>query len=274
MEARNFLIMAGKMRKFDASEEVMFDSLFGKIRQPGKIRQWNSKKIMVSVIFGAIVLVMALSMVGNPERYGMGTSGGTAAVVNDTTITLAEFKQQVDVMEKNSRLPLDKLPPEQREMYSREIQRRTIEQMIVDEVIFQNAGKQGVWASNVQVADELMKIPAFQENGRFDRERYDLVLAQNGLSTDDFERRVRKSIVARRLQGLFQTAMEPSTQELEDLAVLNAKQASIRYVEVSQSKLQAEKAVSDAEVTAFAKDVDCTCGDRVESVCLYFCQTF
>lgn len=232
----------------------MFDSIFGKVRQPGKIRNWNPKKIMVLIIFGAIILVFALFGITNPDRYGMGTGGGTAAVVNDTNITLAEFKQRADMMARNSRLPLDKLPSEQREMYTKEIQRRTIEQMIVSEIIFQSAFKQGVWASNIQVADELRNIPVFQENGRFMRSRYDGFLAQMGESSDDFEREIRKEIVIRRVQGLFETAVAPSSMELDQLSELNSHKADIRFVELTQARLQSDKLVTDAEAGSFAKD--------------------
>lgn len=231
----------------------MFDRIFGKIRHPGQ-GEWTAKKITAVVLFGAIILVFALFGVANNDRYGMGTGGGTAAVVNDTSISVAEFKQQADMMARNTRLPLDKLPAEQRDMYTKEIQRRTIEQMIAYEVVYQNANKQGIWASNSQVADEIKKIPDFQDKGKFDRQRYDVLLAQNGLSTDDFEHRIRKGIVMRRIQGLFQNAVMPSGLEIDQIAQLHAKQANIRFVELSQAKLASEKSVSDAEASAFAKD--------------------
>lgn len=228
--------------------------MFEKVRHPFRGREWNFKAVVASVLFGAIILVMALFGIANPDRYGMGTGGGTAAVVNDSVITISEYRQRQQIMERNSRLPLDKLPQEQREMYSREMGRRTLEQLIMTEVVYQNAFKSGIWASNGQIRDELMSIPVFQDNGRFNRSHYENYLAQSGQSSDDFERQIRKEIVIRRLQSLFQTASRPSSWELDQMVALNNDTVSFRFVELAPAKLESEKAISDSEAKAFAAD--------------------
>jgi len=228
--------------------------MFEKVRHPFKGKQWNFKAVVASVLFGAICLVMALFGIASPDRYGSGPGGGTAAVVNDSVITISEYRQRQQINERNSRLPFDKLPQEQREMYSREMGRRTLEQLIMTEVVYQNAFKSGIWASNSQIRDELMSIPVFQDNGRFNRGHYDNYLAQSGQSSDDFERQIRKEIVIRRVQGLFQTAAHPSSLELDQLVALNNDTVSFRFVELAPAKLESEKSVSDSDAKAFAAD--------------------
>lgn len=228
--------------------------MFEKVRHPFSGKEWNFKAVVASVLFGAIIIVMALFGIANPDRYGMGTTGGTAAVVNDSVITISEYRQRQQIMERNSRLPFDKLPAEQREMYSRELGRRTLEQMIMTEVVYQNAFKSGIWASNSQIRDELMGIPVFQDGGRFNRSRYEGYLTQSGQSSDDFERQIRKEIVIRRLQGLFQTATRLSSFELGQMVDLNNDLVSFRFVELAPAKLESDKAISDSEAKAFASD--------------------
>jgi peptidyl-prolyl cis-trans isomerase D len=227
--------------------------MFSKVRHPFQGKNWNWKAIVASVLFGAIILVFALFNTVTPDR-GAGTTGGSAATVNDANITINQFRQQVDMATRNSQLPLDKLPPEQREMYSSEIRRRTLDRMIMSELVFQNAYHAGIWASNGQLRDELLAIPVFQESGRFARARYDNVLAQIGQTSDEFEGQIRKDIVIRRLQTMFQTAASPSTTELNSLVALSGENVNFRFVELSLAKLGSDKTVSDADVKAFLAD--------------------
>jgi peptidyl-prolyl cis-trans isomerase D len=227
--------------------------MFSKVRHPFKGRDLNFKAIVATILFGAIILVFALFNTVTPDR-GLGASGGSAAVVNDTTISINQFRQQVDMATRSSQLPLDKLPPEQREMYTNEIRRRTLDRMIMSELVFQNAYHAGIWASNGQLRDELLSIPVFQESGRFVRSRYDNILAQIGQTSDEFENQMRKDIVIRRLQAMFQTAASPSSTELDTLVALNSDIVNFRYVELSLGKLGSDKSVTDAEVKSFLAD--------------------
>lgn len=222
-------------------------------RHPFTGKEWNFKTIVATMLFGAICLVMALFGIANPGRMSS-VSGGEAAIVNDVVISVSDFRQRQQIMERNSKLPLDKLPADQREMYTKELGRRTLEQMIMLELVYQNAYKQGIWAPNAQIRDELMGIPVFQDNGRFNRSHYENYLAQTGQSADNFEHQIRKEIVIHRLQGLFATAGLPSSWELDQLVALNSDTVNFRYVELEPSKLENEKVISDSEAKAYAQD--------------------
>jgi peptidyl-prolyl cis-trans isomerase D len=227
--------------------------MFSKVRHPFSGRNWNFKAIVATVLFGAIILVFALFNTVSPDR-GMGMGGGSAAIVNDISIPISQFNQEFEQAQKSSQFPLDKLSQDQRELYTKEMRRRTLDRMIMTEVVYQTAFHQGIWASNSQVRDELLGIPVFQEGGRFVRSRYDNILAQIGRTPDEFENQIRKDIVIRRLQQMFQTAGAPSSVEIDALLALNSDMVSFRYAELSPAKLSSEKTVSDAEAKAYLAD--------------------
>lgn len=222
--------------------------MFDTVRKPGR-----TKSIIAYVLFGAIILVFALFGI-TPDRYGSITGGGAAAIVNDTSISIADFRSQVDRMERGSKLKLDQFPPEQRELVQRELRRRTLEQMIAGELIYQTASQKGILAADGQIRDILLSIPEFQDNGRFKRDSYMAYLTQTRQSPDTFELQLRKSIVTQKMQEMFQTAILPANLEVEQLAELAAKQVTFRYLDISSGHLNLEKSVSDADVDAFAKN--------------------
>lgn len=222
-----------------------------------KVRGGLSAKNWVAyLVFGAIITVFALWGI-SPDRY-RGETGGVAAVVNDTTISLAEYRNRVELYEQNARSQFDRFPESQRASLQREMKRRALEELIFSEVMYQAGKKRGVVASDIEVRDRILDIAFLKENGRFQKDRYRLWLQQMGMSTVDFERQVRKDIVNQKLQDLFVGAASPAREELKRNRTLANQKVNVRYVEVNKADLAKASFVSDADVKQFlsAKKAD------------------
>src|ERR1700722_6527141 len=153
------------------------------------------------VLGSALILVFALWGI-NPGRFGDSQSG-VAATVNDAAIPLAEYREQVERREQNLRMRLDQFPEAQRKMFNQEIRKQALNDVIMSEVIYQAAQNRGVTAPDAEVRDYILQFPFLQENGRFMKDRYRAFLQNRNLSTEDFERQVRKQLVTMKLQELF-----------------------------------------------------------------------
>ncbi|HMN68799.1 MAG TPA: SurA N-terminal domain-containing protein [Bdellovibrionales bacterium] len=213
----------------------------------GKQSNITFKNWVAYALFGAIIVVFALWGV-NSDQYGQ-TSGGVAAVVNESTISLAEYRNRVENAEQNARMRFDQFPETQKRALLTELRRRTLEEMIQGELLFQAADRRGVIAANSEVRDYILEIPFLQENGRFVRDRYRGFLQQMGLSTNDFERQVRKQIVTQKLQELFVGSAMPSREELKRSRALSEQKVNLRFVRLTDEDLG--RLVAPAKVTAF-----------------------
>ncbi len=202
-------------------------------------------------MFAAIIVVFAL-MGLNPDRYGQNT-GAVAAVVNDSAISLAEYRGRVESIEKNAKMRFDQFPEAQRRAFSQELRRRALEELIMGEVVFQAAEKRGVAATDAEVRDYILQIGFLQENGRFMKERYRGFLQNMNLRTEDFERQVRKQIVGQKLQDLFVGSAAPTQEELSRARVLSSQKVNLRYVEIAGDDLKRPGFLSDEEVAQFLK---------------------
>jgi peptidyl-prolyl cis-trans isomerase D len=222
--------------------------MFDEVRKPGR-----AKSIIAYILFGAIILVFALFGI-SPDRFGGSAGGGTAAVVNETTISVAEFRQRLDMVERNAKAQLDQMPPEQRDMIRKSLMQRTLEQMIMGEVIYQNASQKGILAPDSEIRDYLFNVPIFQDQGRFVREKYVQFLQGSGQTSDAFEGLIRKEIVTRKMQEIFATAMTPANAEIDQLLDLRSKSVNLRFMNISPSALSVEKGVTDADVAAYVGD--------------------
>lgn len=204
------------------------------------------------VLFAAIILVFALWGVGPSSKLGE-AGGGVVATVNETAISLAEYRSRVESIEQNAKVRFDQFPEAQRKALSQELRRRALEELIQAEVIYQEANSRGIVAPDAEVRDYILQIPVLQENGRFEKQRYRTLLQNMNLSIDDFERQVRKQIVQQKLQDLFIGSANASREELNRNRQLAAHRLNIRYVEITKDDLMKPAFLAETELAEYSK---------------------
>lgn len=207
------------------------------------------KNWVAYVIFGAIIVVFALFGI-TPSQFGDTAGGGVAAVVNDAAISLAEYRTRVESVERNSRMRFDQFPEAQRRQLAAEMRRRALEELILGEVVYQAADRRGVSASDGEVRDAILQIEFLKENGRFMRDRYRAFLQNQGMTSDDFERQVRKQIVTQKVQELFVGSASPTREELKRNRMLADQKVNLRFAELDRENLG--KMVTEEEARTFA----------------------
>src|SRR3954454_2784556 len=115
------------------------------------------------------------------------------------------------------------------------IDQRIVQQMIQEEASLAEAGRLGITASDAEVRERILSLPAFQENGQFigdQRYRQLLQMQTPPMRPSDFEDQVRRSIVAEKLQAAVTGWITVADKDVESeyrkrnekvkLAVLNS----------------------------------------------------
>ncbi len=225
--------------------------MFEKFRKSLKTKKredspFKFKTLVAYVIFGAIILVFAFFGI-TPERMGSDL-GGNAAIVNGQAISIASFGRHVDMIERSANLNLDQFPAAQRELFTREFRRRALEELIMSEAIFQKAENLGLRVSDEEVRRAITAIPFFQENERFQRQKYLGYLNGTGQTPGAFERQVRKELMTQKLQNLFVISNTLSDQAKDSLQSLNQVALSFRYAKIQPQELVENFKVSAAQV--------------------------
>ncbi|MBX3022364.1 MAG: SurA N-terminal domain-containing protein [Bdellovibrionales bacterium] len=213
--------------------------------------EWSLKKWVAAVLFGAIIIVFALWGVTSPDMGG--TGGGVAAVVNDRTISVAEFNNRVQQVEQNARARMEGIPEAQRRALTASIRQRVLDQMILDELMFQAANHRGVTASDAEVKEQILAIPFLQENGRFLGDRYRMWLTNMNMSAQDFERQIRKQLVTQKMQEMFVNAATPTREELKRNRMLANQKVNLRFNEIGREDLNKLGFISEADVIEYTK---------------------
>lgn len=214
-----------------------------------KMRRPSAKNIVAIILFGAIIAVFALFGV-TPHDAGT-MQGGAAAVVNKSVISLADYRQTIEQMENQYRMQLDAIPQAQRQEMQKMLQKKALEDLIAYEVIYQTAQDMGFKVSDVEVRDQIMAIPAFQEDGKFRRERYDQYLNATRMKPKDFEDKVRKQALVSRVQKSFTSAFEPVAGEAQKEKLIRETKYNVRFAGFSKPQLEQAWSPSAAEITQF-----------------------
>jgi peptidyl-prolyl cis-trans isomerase D len=213
-------------------------------------KRWNAKSITALVLFGAIILVFVLF--GFPNRLNsMHNAGamGAAARVNNTLIPISDLRSESSRIEQMY-APLfggGGMGDAQRQF----VVQQALEGLINQELISQMAKKEGILATDPEIQDVIVKeIPAFQKDGRFQRDLYYGILDANHLNPHDFETKLRKEKTGIRTQRLFEAAALPLNFEVQKLKALQENKMNIAFARVDKDKVLKSMQVPSAEVNS------------------------
>ncbi len=130
-----------------------------------------------------------------------------------------------------------------------ELKQQALDQLINDELLFQAALAKKLAVSDTQVAQFIRSLPFLQTNGHFDEEKYQRLLATEGLSSDQFIAQVRRSLLLEQLgQGIVNSSFV-SDHEAETFYKLQNQRRKIAYFILPLSEQEAT--VSAEEIRAY-----------------------
>jgi len=128
---------------------------------------------------------------------------------------------------------------------------QVLNSMIRSDVILQAAVDMGMRAGNDLIRGAIAGMPAFQVQGRFDRDAYERALRLQGLSPKMFEQQVRSSIVSRELSSGIQGSAFLTAGELRNAQQLRDQQRGLAYVVFRAADFLPTEPVKDADVTGY-----------------------
>ncbi len=155
----------------------------------------NNKKI-VQVFLDHIALPFALFGV---ESIPDGGAGVDVAKVGEVKISQQEVQQAVREQQDRLRGQLGELDP--KVLDNPEFRQAILDDLIDQRLLFQEARKRHLFASDDAVRQAIMAVEAFQDNGQFSQQRYEALLSAQGMSPAGFEAQVRQDLALQQLAG-------------------------------------------------------------------------
>ncbi len=153
----------------------------------------NSKRF-IQIVLAIIIVPFALFGL---DAYINPTARDGVATVGDLSISAGEFQQTLREQQDRLRPQLGNADPAL--LDSPEIRRGVLDELINRRLLLLHAADSKVSVGNAALAEAIMSVPALQENGQFSRERYEALVASQGMRVDAFEAQVRQDMIVQQM---------------------------------------------------------------------------
>lgn len=206
-----------------------------------------------------ILLFVILAFVGTSVVYfgadALGRRGGgehTVATVNGEDIPVERFRRAYSsYIEFYRQIYKDRLTPEMAERLG--ISQQVINDLVQDALIGQQARREGVVVTDDELRARIQQVRAFQEDGRFSRDRYLAVLRNVRIDPADFEGDQRRDLLRRKMEGLVKDGVKVSPDELGQAYAFRKDRVRAAWASVETAPLMATVTVADADLEPYLK---------------------
>lgn len=163
---------------------------------------------MIKILLGLIVL--AFVFMGAGTFYSKRDT--EVASVNGEPISIEEYQSTYRNIVQNLEQRFgDRLDQDMIDMLN--IREQVLNQLIEKHLLLQTAEQQHIQMTDEMLSGWITGIPAFQNNGQFDPDRYRRVLSQNRLSPESFEAMQKQVLLEQMLRNLLGNAVPVSEAE-------------------------------------------------------------
>jgi peptidyl-prolyl cis-trans isomerase D len=205
------------------------------------------------VLLLVIVAFVATSVVyfGTGSMSG-GRSDHAVATVNGEEIPVERFRRAYSsYIEFYRQIYKDRLTPEMAERLG--VTQQVINELVQEALIVQQAKHEGVTVTDEEVRARIQQVRAFQDTGRFSRERYLSVLKQVRIDPADFEADQRRELVRRKMEGLVRDGVKVTPDELQQAYAFRRDRVRAAWAGVEAIPLMAGVTVADGDLEPYLK---------------------
>lgn len=216
--------------------------LVKQVKQGLKSGRLSIKSMIAIVLFGAIIMVFVFFGLSAGHHGAQGV--GAAARVNNSLVSMADLGSEITRLEQLY-APLfggQSVGNAQRQF----LRQQALEALIVQELVFQNAAKSGILSTDAEIQNIIVKeIPAFQRDGRFQRELYFQLLEANRFTPAEFESKIRKERMNMRARQIFEASATPLQLEIQKLKTLREQKMNVQFAEIGKDSVLPKIKVSN-----------------------------
>jgi peptidyl-prolyl cis-trans isomerase D len=208
-------------------------------------------KWSLAIVVVSFVLLYIPSFLNDSTQGAAGNA--VVATVDGRDITATHFRrvyqQQMQQYRQSYGASMD-----ERLLKQLGIDQRIVQQMIQEEASLAEASRLGISASDAEVRERILSLPAFQENGQFigdQRYRQILQMQMPPMRPADFEDQVRRSIVAEKLQAAVTGWITVGDADVETEYKKRNEKVKLAVVNFPESKFREGVTATDDEVAKY-----------------------
>lgn len=126
-----------------------------------------------------------------------------------------------------------------------------LDDMIRQTLLLDTSNRIGMRVSDEEIRVQILSEPAFQRDGRFDREAYERLLQLQGLSPAQFEEQLRQQLLGNQLLRAVVGSELVTRQELRDYQRLVGQTRDLSYALIPAVDFRSDAPIGEDEIQAF-----------------------
>jgi len=176
-----------------------------------EIMRKNASSLLIKIIFVVIVIVFIFWGVGSFDQ----NPSDQVASVNGEPISFESYRYAYDNYVENLKSQYgSNLSQELLDMF--QVPRQVVSSLVNRELLMQEAEKLNIKVTDMELANAIHSISAFQESGIFNNQRYEVLLRRNNLTKETFEVDQRETMLINKLYAFITDGIKVSDGEILD----------------------------------------------------------
>ncbi|TLM68847.1 MAG: hypothetical protein FDZ69_01195 [Deltaproteobacteria bacterium] len=212
----------------------------------------KQKSIVIKLVFGLIILsfVIGYAMLTSPGDSSNGGKPAVAVTVNGQEVSYSDFQTAYgNLYQLYQNIYREQFTPTlERQL---KLVQKALDGVVNQTLLLEEAKRQGLEVGKQELIDAIAKIPAFQENGAFSKERYLQVLKAQRLSAEEFEEMQRRDLLVEKVRDGLQKNLTIGDAEIEQEFRNREEKVNLEVVRVSPAAFAAQVKPTDQQLAAF-----------------------
>ncbi|MCK4536981.1 MAG: SurA N-terminal domain-containing protein, partial [Desulfuromonadales bacterium] len=212
----------------------------------------KQKSFIIKIAFAIIILsfVIGYAMMTAPGGPDNDKGREAVAVVNETAISYTDFQAAYsNLYQLYQNIYQEQFSPAlERQL---KLVEKTANGLIDQVLLLEEAERLGLSVSQQELVDAIAAIQAFQQEGRFSKERYLQVLAYQRLNADEFESMQRRDLLTGKVRQQIQAGSTVTDQEIEEEFRLNNDKINLEFVRLSPGLFESRVKITDENLATY-----------------------
>ncbi|WP_336366814.1 SurA N-terminal domain-containing protein [Marinobacter sp. C2H3] len=210
----------------------------------------NAQGTIGKIIIGLLVIVFAVW--GIDAIIGGFSSEPEVATVNDQPITEQDYLRAVQLEKQRRLAQMENADPSM--LNEDQIRKDVLEQMVREATLKQDAEAQGLQLSDADIDALITQMPQFQDDGKFNADRFVATVRNMGMGVGEFRGMLRKQYVVNQIRaGIGQSGMATEANATELLQIQNQTR-DFRVLTIPASAVVDNVSVTDEDIKAYYQD--------------------
>jgi peptidyl-prolyl cis-trans isomerase D len=212
----------------------------------------KQKSIIIKVVFGLIILsfVIGYAMLTSPGDSQNGGQPNVAVTVNGKAVPFDDFQAAYsNLYQLYQNIYQEQFTPTlERQL---KLVQKSLDGVINQTLLLDEARRQGLEVSKQELVAAIARIPAFQQDGVFNKNRYLQVLTAQRMSSEEFEEMQRRDLLVGKVRDGLQKNVTVSDAEILQEFRDSREKVDLEFVRFAPAAFERQVLVTDAELGAY-----------------------